>query len=383
VSIEIRGGGRLDYDPQAPPTDQLLPEFGSEVLFLNARRARSHHLGRYEIPEAYRLASQFFHCGVMDRTGTLDQGFPYQTLDTIPTPKANGPDFNELCDQTGEALVAKAEELDTQIRVLWSGGIDSTSAIISLMKAADAAGRPGLLEVVCSDRSIEEYPWFFAGKIQNKYRVTKLDGPVPKTLDPGYVNVTGEHGDQLFGSMLLESHVKSGLAQRPYQDALPQVLEQSLGSEQEAEQVMGYLAGQFGAAPLELTSLFDALWWINYSMKWQHVTLRLPAFSSSAHEVHESLEHFFRGDGFQNWTLTNGSLREIEDWTRYKEPAKQYILDFTGDGEYFRTKTKEGSLQHVMRDASAPNGYLIHMTKSFRPVFIAAGDRSAHPGEFE
>jgi hypothetical protein len=383
VKAEILGGSRLDYDPQAPPTDELLPDFNNEVIFLNARRARSQHLGRYAISEEYQLTSDFFHCGVIDRTGTLESGFPYEALDTIPTPETNGPSFHELCDKTGEALVAKADEQDTHIRVLWSGGIDSTSAIISLMKASTAAGKPELLEVVCSDRSIEEYPWFFANHIKGKYLVTKLDGPVPKSLDPQFVNVTGEHGDQLFGSMLLEPYVKNGMAQRPYEDALPQVLEESLESEQKAEKVMDYLGNQFAAAPIEIESLFDALWWINYSMKWQHVTLRLPAFSNNPRGVHESLEHFFRGDDFQKWTLTNGDVREVEDWDRYKEAAKQYILDFTGDQDYYRTKTKEGSLQHVMRDQSAPNGYMIHMTKDFKPLFIPATGRSSHPGEFE
>lgn len=366
-----------------PPDSELLPDFNNELLFLNARRAHSRHLGRYALNDGYRLASSFFHCGIMDRTGTLDQGFPYETLDGIPTPESNGPGFSELCDATGETIVPKAEGLDTKIRVLWSGGIDSTSAIISLMKATDRIGKPDLLEVVCSDRSIEEYPLFFEEHIKGRYNVTKLEGPVPKALDPSYVNVTGEHGDQLFGSMLLEPYVKNGTAQLPYEDTLPRVIEESLGSEQKAGVVIDYLTEQFGAAPIEISSLFDALWWINYSMKWQHVTLRLPAFSNNARAVHDSLEHFFRNDDFQAWTLGNNDIREVEDWSRYKDAAKRYILDFTGDQEYYRTKTKEGSLQHVMRDKSAPNGYMVHMTKNFRPVFIPAGTRTSEPGEFE
>lgn len=48
-----------------------------------------------------------------------------------------------------------------------------------------------------------------------------------------------------------------------------------------------------------------------------------------------------------------------------------------------QNKTKEGSLQHVMRDQSAPNGYMIHMTKNFQPVFIPAHGRASDPREFE
>ncbi len=357
----------------------------SSIIFLNARRASSQRVERHRPVEGYRHASEFFHCGIIDRTQTLDQGFPYAVLDPIPEQKEDSTTFGELCDTMGTEIVSKAIESSRGIRVLWSGGIDSTSALISLMKASQAANRPDLLEVFYSSHSLAEYPSFYEQHIRDNYPSTMIDGQVAKTLDTRYINVTGEHGDQLFGSMVLEPYVKKGVAQQSYQDTLPGVVFDHLQDGKKTDQVMDYLEPQIQSAVMPVTTLFDALWWINYSMKWQHVTLRLPAFSDNARGAYESLEHFFRDGRFQNWSLTHPEIRQVEDWRKYKDEAKRYILDYTGDIEYYNNKTKEGSLKNVMRgtNGDTPVSYRIHMTDNFQPRFIADDRSMPKQQEFE
>ena len=41
------------------------------------------------------------------------------------------------------------------------------------------------------------------------------------------------------------------------------------------QDLQAYLAPQLAKAPFPIVTLFDFLWWINYSLKWQHVSLRL------------------------------------------------------------------------------------------------------------
>src|SRR5207247_491504 len=106
---------------------------------------RSGFLDSRRLPEEYVLGCRFFHCGIMDRTRTLDQGFDYAVLDPVPAPVASSPSFGEICDATGSEIVAEAIRDGKLIRVSWSGGIDSTSALIALMKAVDAVNQPGLL----------------------------------------------------------------------------------------------------------------------------------------------------------------------------------------------------------------------------------------------
>lgn len=130
------------------PSDKIK---NHRIIFLNPRRATSKRIGNYDIPEGYRNTSEFFHCGLIDRTLTLDHGFPYTVLDSIPEPKKSDATFTELCDTIGGEIITRAIANDRKIRVLWSGGIDSTSALISLMKASQAINKPDILEVFYSD----------------------------------------------------------------------------------------------------------------------------------------------------------------------------------------------------------------------------------------
>lgn len=356
---------------------------GHRIIFLNARRASSQRIGRYAPTEGYANTSQFFHCGVMDRTQVLDQGFPYAILDPVPKPTPDNTSFAELADKKGKEIVDKAVDKGQDIRVLWSGGIDSTSAMVSLMKATQAMEKPPTIEVMHSDHSVAEYPKFHDRYIKGKFPTIPVDRPIAKMLDPKKINVTGEHGDQIFGSMLLDKYVNNGTAQKPYQSTLAGAVYDQLQDVGKADKVAEYLDPQFKNAPIAINTLFDALWWVSFSMKWQHVTLRLPAFSDNARKSHESLEHFFRGDGFQNWALTHPEIRQIDDWRQYKEQAKAYIFDFTGDADYYREKTKEGSLNKVMRQSSHPRGFRIHMAENFRPITVADDRVMPHNEEFE
>src|SRR5438270_7863117 len=131
---------------------------GSNIVFLNLPQARSGNVADHKLPEAYVLGCRFFHCGIIDRTQSLDQGFAYAVLDPIPTPVKEPPPFGEICDSVGGEIAAEAIRTNKCIRVSWSGGIDSTCALIAIMKAVDSANRPDVLRIVLSEDSVKEYP---------------------------------------------------------------------------------------------------------------------------------------------------------------------------------------------------------------------------------
>jgi hypothetical protein len=339
------------------------------AIYLKFNRADTGWIGPTRLPRDYVLACRFFHCGIMDRTRTLDQGFDYRTLDPIPPPAVNGPAFAELCDRTGAALVAEALETGQRIHVVWSGGIDSTTALIAVMSAASAVGRTEVVRIAASYSSVQENPRFFRQHIAGKYPVDPVLHPIWEFLDGSALNVTGEHGDQLFRSQLLESYVRRGLAATPYQEILPFVLLEQLGNPVNAFRVSHYLRPVIAAAPVPIHTLFDYLWWLNFALKWQDVTLRLAApRGSDARAVFGSLRHFFRSQEFQAWSLANPSIRRLPVWTNYKETAKRYILDFTGDHDYYHTKEKEDSLRNVLADPNSERAFRAHMNDDFQPI---------------
>ena len=352
----------------APPLTTRSANTG-QMLYLNYCRAESGFIEFSELAHDYVLTCRFLHCGIIDRTATLDPGFRYEVLDPIPAPGPGGLTFAELCDAVGAEIVSEARRAGRGIRVLWSGGIDSTCALIAIMKAADAQGCQDQVEILLSLDSVHEYAGFFLRHIGERYGIRCVTHPLSAYLDPTFVNVTGEHGDQLFGSQLLEPYVRRGLGGIDYRDILPLVIVERLGSVRGAYRVYRYLEPVFAAATVPIRTLFDAMWWLNFSLKWQDVTLRLPACcGEQAGMVYASLRHFFRDDRFQAWSLAYGAERLPPVWARYKDVAKRYILAFTGDGAYFRFKEKEGSLRSIMVDPWSGNESRIQMGMDFRPA---------------
>lgn len=345
------------------------------VIYLNFNQANSGCLGERQLPADYVAACRFMHCGVIDRSGMLPPPFPWQVLDPIPAPGDSIAEFGTLCDARGEELVAEAIAARTTIRHFWSGGIDSTSALIALMRAVARRGCADRLCVLLSMDSVLEYPDFYLRFIDGRFPVESVRPPMAQALQPGALNVTGEHGDQLFGSQLLAPYVRRGVAHEPYRDLLPLVMLERLRNPLDAWRVGRYLQPVLDAAPAAVVSLFDALWWLNFTLKWQDVSVRMVGMcGGAAQPLFQSLRHFFRTDSYQQWALENTPRKPVECWTDYKATAKAYIRDFTGDEHYFRLKIKEDSLRNVLSDGGNDR-YRVFTRDDFMPVVTAVPPR--------
>ena len=314
---------------------------GEPLVYLDGRMAVAPVIMGRKVPEGYRLASLFFGTGLIDRTETLDQGFDYQVLDPIPAPEPVPP-MAELLRRRAAELRMTADRARKPVRLFWSGGIDSTAAACALLEAFIDA--PEQLEIVYTRASAREYRLFHQNYVAPHPRSRRI-GSVRGALDDGAILCTGEHGDQLFGSMKAQSLAWRDL-RAPWEKSFPRILAKQLGGAERGETTLRYLEPQIRACPIALPRLFDLLWWLNFSLKWQAVSLRMLADGRpGAWALRDQTEHFFRTDAFQRWALTNPDKRVKGDWASYKYPLKDAILSFTGDHAYHQTKEKERSLR--------------------------------------
>jgi hypothetical protein len=341
-----------------------------KIVFLNSNQAKSGELDRYRFPVEYVATARFFGCGIIDRTRMLDHGFDFRVLDAMPPADVGGALFADICNSVAADIVTQALEKERPIRMFWSGGIDSTTALVALMQAADQARRRDLIRIAASLKSIQEYPLFFTKFIRSHYPVIPVAPPVSRFLNPNAVNVTGELGDQLFGNELVRPYIGRGLATMDYQDALPLVLVKHLGDTELGERTMRYLQPQLTACPVEISSLFDALWWMNFSLKWQQISLRFQVFKRRrVREADEATIHFFQDQRFQAWSLGNPRHRAcVDDWRDYKKVAKRYIFSFTNDRNYCDEKVKQSSMRPIIVPANKRIRYrhLIAMDEEYR-----------------
>jgi hypothetical protein len=274
----------------------------------------------------WQLVCYNYGANILDRTNTIDFGFKYKTITPIPEYRLFGESFEQVCDARANQLIDKAEASDSKINVMWSGGIDSTTALVSLLRT----GRKERINVVLSKASIGEYPKFYRDVISvelaNQHSVVESPKLALNSLD---INLTGEIGDQMFGSAAIFKAFKKKKLFEKYQTYI-------------APDFLDRLSEQIKKCPIELNTTFDFLWWFNFSMKYQNVQFRI---YPSVQMPFGSITHFFDTDEFQLWSFNNPDKKIKTTLESYKYIAKDYIYTYHQDDNYLENKLKVGSLQ--------------------------------------
>jgi len=273
-----------------------------------------------------------------------------ETIEDLLKLKNNTLSFEDQAHYT--ALQIKEKTQDSKIFLMYSGGIDSTSALVAIMNTWSKEDLERVF-ILMSYRSIEEFPdmWktinqHFKGRIINSLINTD------KFLDEGYM-ITGEFGDQLFGSdiviPLVGKYGDEGI-HLPWQNNINNFYKDLFGStfSKNVDLFVDKYAQTLEYSPFKISSCFDFLWWFNFTNKWQLVKYRMleqkrfqdPRTSFS------KIIHFFDTPEFQRWSLDNQDQKIQNTLISYKYSAKEFIVKHTKYTDYLK-KPKVGSLQFI------------------------------------
>tara|TARA_Y100000593_G_scaffold24294_1_gene48414 strand:+ start:2165 stop:3859 length:1695 start_codon:yes stop_codon:yes gene_type:complete len=282
---------------------------------------------------------------------------PVDRSETLPSPlKLTAPkipnvgSFNETFENVADARAAALWDENKKISVFWSGGIDSTVALVALLKTVPT-NRLSDLTVHYSDASIDEYPQFYADHIDGKLTVAKTPRTntpadrylaediflsnttkeIAKSLKTNLV-VTGELGDQCFGSASFATN----------QDRISSTVDDFLAQEDFLD-IRDEIDALSDACPIEIKTVPTLMWWWNFTLKWSEVRYRsLTAVNDP--ESFANVRHFFDTDDFQRWSIANDNLKIKSTPETYKFTAKDYIHAFAKHDVYRDKKLKVGSL---------------------------------------
>jgi len=358
--------------------------------------------------------SVFFGVPLMDRTDTLCGALRVQrVVESTPTRQEVetymqevAPATNNVHDALEQAMMQRAETLWNQataerfILVCWSGGIDSTALLVCLLRTTmgttGVANRRGRLSVILDDESIRENPTFYKVHIDKQIPIVRRNHHTLSELAKKYENkailVTGELGDQLFGSDRCKvafldddassSHLSpeeerllkmTGVLDEPLDVSLDDPWEDTLLPLLDGRGLLfggrtewkAWIAPQLAKAPFPIVTLHDMLWWLNFSCKWQNVSLRCLHDGGGYLPTQEgdkmmtgAITHFYDDRQLECWACVPAfhkrKFGDLHEWCTYKEPLKLIIHSYHPDDDYYRTKTKVGSLcfelEEVQRD---------------------------------
>lgn len=334
---------------------------------MNILHYKAHNIFRHQLPglplfKGYFLA---YGNGVMpcDRTGTIR--FPVKTSSLFPLPAIGNFDksYEECCDERAVQLLERADRRDVPLYCFWSGGIDSTTVLVSLLKHTTPADRERII-VLLSSQSIAEYPDFYRDHVCKLERASAVTFPF--LLGGKALIVNGEHNDQVFGSDVIATAIKLFRLDKvmaPYDQGL---MIDFFAERMEGNRLLArwYVTNVFerlkDAAAVKLKTNYDLLWWINFALKWQNVYMRMLSFADkplTGDWVKSYYAPFFCTDDFQRWSMVNLEKRVRGDWRGYKWPAKDVIFDYTKDASYRDNKLKSGSLK-LLTAAQGPVGFI-------------------------
>lgn len=314
------------------------------ILFLNKFAGIYDNPQIPETPDAYKNLVRFFATGIIDRTQTLDQGFEPIVLDPVPGDITGVLPFDDIMLSRASELLNESRKKGHRIFLLWSGGIDSTAALLAF---TDIAGEQILKEINigCSHDSFMEFPELGKYLIDKGANLTSVVHPVTRDIPDNSLIVTGEHGDQLFGSDKMLPLVQAGLGNISGELYLPIIAAERLGTTRGVNEMIEYISPVLQKAPFPLIDICQYFWWINYVFKWQQVSLRIPVWGrKNIHFNYESSRHFYRTKEFEKWTL-NQPEKCPSSVTDYKRPLKAFIENRFPCKRYFEEKTKEISLR--------------------------------------
>ncbi len=300
----------------------------------------------------------------VDRTGTIH--LPIHTKIAFPIPifQSFTRTYEEICNDRAREILAHAESKNLPIRVLYSGGIDSTTVIVSLLKNATNEQKERIT-VLLSEHSILENPNFFREHILGKLNFASSEH-FRYLLGAEAVFLSGEHNDQVFGSDIIGNFMKivgPEYIHKPYNRQMFLKLFNVIAPDPENNEFLLTLFEQLGKnAPVPIETNYQLFWWINFAMKWHTVYFRQIVFTArrNAHRINkEYFEQyfftFFNTEEFQLWSMNNPDKKMKDTWNTYKWVAKELIYEYTKDADYRDNKLKVGSLGSILRYSTAFN----------------------------
>jgi hypothetical protein len=271
--------------------------------------------------------------------------------------------FNDVTDLRAVDIKQAMKQQDQEIAVFWSGGIDSTVALAAMVKNFDSVDLKNIT-VIANNQSYYENPIFYHSVIE-KYQLKTVnfknfsDDRIQELFDRYYV-VDGEPADKLWIvniAIQFESVYGAGSLITPLKKISNKFIEFLTGymSADQANQYYNSLIQNINEAGVEIVTLGDLFWWINFNFHWvEHLLIWYNQFPIKNHESYKQYKKnykpWYNTEEYQLWSLSDRPKSiKTDRHDLYKMPAKQYIDDLVKDPYYLNYKSKLGSPKNLKK----------------------------------
>jgi len=341
-------------------------------------------------PQLYRDSVKLAILGLLpdvampvDRSGIISCPVPvkYDPIPIIPERLKYLP-LDEVFYYSAREIYNKGKP----INLLWSGGIDSTAALVALIKHKNVSDPP--LTVVFNQYSVEEYPelaQYIRKSLNYYYCSSNSDYRLATYWNPNHFLSSGDCGDQLLGSRrslslnipfdnpwqsILEQHIDLF---SNYSNLPPAVL--SIYSLEDVKAAFfECIEDIVSASSIPIITAFDFFWYLNFRFKYHHVRWKILTYIDGTVFVPTMVTNynpFYNNEVFQLWSLLNHPhSKHTGSVESYKHAFRTYVVNFTKDSWYLQ-KRKESSMPRVLdtpKKSVITRLYENGNTECFKPI---------------
>lgn len=335
------------------------------------------------------------------RTGEWSDPF-----ETLVEPQFEMPDydpnfsltFGEVSDLRALEIRKLIRDTDRPIYLQWSGGIDSTVAIVSLLKNLNQEELKRITISLSSDTLLEN-PHFFNKFVKGKLKVVDSENLLYNNYkeNQNAFCITADTGDCIFGAELgnklyprmeyvssdselsdlylsvsskdieytryrdiIISHfnrnLRLGIAGLNQSVLKNTIAEKLPGDEKFGELFYEKIVKNIKTSNVSIYSLHDFFWWTIFNGRYLHCALRAPVTYSVGPNkeslIKDCVIQWYNSNEYQWWSMKNNNNGEKltgPTQGQYKTAAKKYIYEFDRDEWYFYHKIKIISLPNIIK----------------------------------
>jgi hypothetical protein len=285
---------------------------------------------------------------------------PWNLTTTVcPIPSINDElRFDVVIESIADSFCKRIHETGRTPYICWSGGIDSTSILTSILKVADKAFLDNLVVLCDIERSVKENSYFYYKFLDQKIKVQDITKfSVNEHNYNKLVLVDGEVGNQCMGATTIHTMSYKREYDILHANWRTTDKEKFLARKGDLDSynfALDIVEESIRHCPLEIVTVYDYLWWLNFNFNTDDVLLRKMAFftgnltqEQSKDFWDNSMYRFYADPRMQAWSLASMDLRHSFVELDPKYHSKKYIYDFDKNDLYWSNKREETSIARL------------------------------------
>jgi len=347
--------------------------------FWNSIREESGPGGKFYLDIAKRFSLSRF---VTRNEGEWSLPWKQEIIPDFAMP-AYDPNFNKSFEEVTDSRALEIKALIQQgkkFALLYSGGIDSTLVLVSLLKNLNQEELKSVI-ISSSMHAVIENPYIWENYIHGKFKILdSLNYWYDDIINMGYMPITSDEGDCIMGTSIglemynnydeytrhLSPEVQANL--RPlkykissgdvhysaYKDLLIRHFAYNTTPEglEHGRLLYQKYVHNINTSSVPVHSLHDFFWWLIFNVKYLNCSVRGALYFNTVVSVRQCIDstiNWFNGIDYQLWSMVNNNNGEKIHNTiaTYKYTARNYICNYDKNNWYFYFKTKLESLGNL------------------------------------